>query len=125
VAVRLEFINLIVPIRTVEEKYPNGWSGCLRDHAKSIGRVVWYDDHLFRTGAMDPEMMDNLIEKWTWMGFTATEVAEGRTVWRDLCVVDAFGFSRHQCPWLLVGGAERVAWLRDERGEVVGREQFR
>jgi len=126
VAVRLEFINLIVPIKIIEEKYPGGWSGCLRDHAKSIGRVVWYDDHLFRTGAMDPEMMDNLIEKWTrQLRFIATEVVDGKVVWKDLCAVDWFG-CQHDCDWAVFDSALRAGWLKGtESGEVVGRDRFR
>ena len=124
--VALEFLSLVVPIQRIEEKYPGGWSGCLRDHVKSIGRVVWYDDHLFRTGAMDPEMMDNLIKKWTRLGFEPTDVVDGNAVWKDFCVVDAFRLSQHQCPWLVVDGAERVAWRRGSvHGKVVGRERFR
>ena len=124
---RIEFINLIVPIKIIEKKYLGGWSGCLRDHAKSIGRVVWYDDHLFRTGSMDPEMMDNLIEKWTHqIGFKATEVVDGQVVWKDFCVVDSFRYSRHSCDWLEFEPTMRTAWLRGtDLGEVVGREYFR
>jgi hypothetical protein len=125
-AISLEFLNLVVPIHRIKEIYPDGWSGCLRDHAKSIGRIVWYDDHLFRTGAMDFDMMDHLIEKWTRLGFEATELVEGKTVWTDFCVLGSFGSSQHQCPWLVVDRAERIAWMRDaERGEAIGREQRR
>lgn len=124
-AVRLEFINLIIPVQAIEVKCPDGWSGCLRDHTKSIGRVVWYDDHLFRTGAMDPEMMDNLITKWTRLGFEATEVVDEKVVWKDFCVVDSFRYSRHSCNWLTFDPTMRAAWLRGtDPGEVVWRERF-
>jgi hypothetical protein len=125
-AVQLEFLNLIIPVQVIEQKYSGGWDACLEDHAKSIGRVVWYDDHLFRTGAMDGDMIANLIEKWTNLGFEATDVVDEKTVWRDLCVVDAFGFSQHDSPWIVVDGAERTAWRRGcDKGDVIGREQFR
>ena len=32
-AIALEFIDLVVPIRTLEEKYSGGWRQCLADHA--------------------------------------------------------------------------------------------
>lgn len=125
-AIKLEFLNLVVPRQRIEKVYPTGWSGCLSDHAKSIGRTIWYDDHLFRAGAMDPEMMDNLIAKWTRLGFKATEVTDEKTEWLELCVVNSLGFSQHQCRWLVVDGAERIAWLHGtERGDIAGREQFR
>lgn len=125
-AIKLEFLSLVVARQRIEEIYPDGWSGCLSDHAKSLGKTIWYDDHLFRAGAMDPEMIDDLITKWTRLGFKATEVAEGKTVWQDFCVVTSYGVSKHQCPWIEVDSAMRVAWLRGvERREVFGREQFR
>jgi hypothetical protein len=55
VAIRLEFLNLIVPIKKIEKKYPGGWSQCLKDHQNAISHVAWGDNYLFRAGgAMDP-----------------------------------------------------------------------
>ena len=125
-AVKLEFLNFIVPVQVIDQKYSGGWDACLRNHAKSIGRVVWYDEHLFRTGAMDGDMMDNLIEKWTRLGFEATEEIEGKTVWKDFCVVTSYGVSEHDSPWIMVDSASGAAWLRGtDRGEVVGRDHSR
>ncbi len=31
-AVALEFIDFIVPIAAIREKYPGGWEQCLKDH---------------------------------------------------------------------------------------------
>lgn len=97
----------------------------MRDHANSIGRVVWYDDRLFRTGAMDPEVMDNLIEKWTRLEFDATEVVDGKVVWKDFCVITAYGQSEHLCPWIEVHPAGRAARHRGtELWKVKGRENL-
>jgi hypothetical protein len=123
-AIQLEFLNLIVPVQRIRDLYPGGWSGFIADNAKRIGRTIWYSPSLVRAGgAMDPEMVDALIERWIALGFTATEVVDGRKQWKDFVLVDAFGFTQHDCPWITV--AERVAWLRaTERGEVVGRDSF-
>ena len=78
----------------------------------SLGRVTWFDDHLVRSGgAMDPEMIEIWIEKYAELGFDVTEMAEGKTVWKDLCIVDASGFSKYDCPWIKVDGSERIAWF--------------
>jgi len=123
-AIRLEFQNLVVPVQRIQDLYPGGWSGFIADNAERIGRTVWFSSSLARVGgAMDPEMADALIQRWTDLGFTATEVVDGRTQWRDLVLVDAFGFSQYNCPWIMV--AERVAWLRGkERDGVVDRSNF-
>jgi|TARA_B100001971_G_C18100516_1_gene488570 hypothetical protein len=63
-AVALEFINLIVPIAVIRTKYPGGWDQCLQDHEILIGRRVWFDDHLFRNGAMSSRAMGLLVDSW-------------------------------------------------------------
>ena len=126
-AVQLEFINLIMPISVLEEKYGEGLQGYLKEHSRSIGKVLWHDDAVVRvTGAMDPEMIDIWIEEWSKLGFQPTELIEGKTVWKDLCIVDSNGFSEHDSRWIVVDGAERIAWFRGtEPGETIGRDNFR
>ena len=126
-AIQLEFLNLVMPISVLNQKYTGGFAGYLEQHSRSFGRVLWHDDALIRlTGAMDPEMIDIWFEAWGKLGFQSTEMIDGKTVWKDFCIVDSSGFSDHDCPWIVVDGAERVAWLRGtERGEIIGRELLR
>jgi len=126
-AVQLEFVNLIVPIARIRELYPGGWTRCLEDHARSIGRVSWHDLNLFRaSGSMAPELTDVLVAKWVDRGFTSTELVDGETVWKDFCVVDSFGFSRYRCHWLEFDPASRSAWLTGTQpGEPISRDHFR
>jgi hypothetical protein len=126
-AVKLEFINLIMPIQRIRDLYPGGWEAFLGDNVKRIGRVLWSDLTLVRaTGCMDSSEVDGLITRYSCLGFTATESIGGVPFWKDFCVLDAFGRSQYDCPWIMVDGAERVAWLREgDPGGVVGRENFR
>jgi len=84
-AIELEFINFIVPIEVIKAKYPGGWDACLNDHANLIGGRVWYDDHLFRDGAMNTLDIDVLIERWQKNGLEAFEIVDGQQSWKDLC----------------------------------------
>jgi len=124
-AVMLEFIDLIVPISTIREKYPGGWDACLADHEPFLGRRVWHDDHLFRDGAMSPQDMGSLVQHWAQLGFQISEVKDGQTVWKDLCVVECmFGGPTRECDWLLVDRKERTAHLKGiEPGNIVGPTQ--
>lgn len=126
-AIQLEFINLIVPVQRIRDIYPGGWDGCLAANAGRLGKIVWYDENLFHGGgAMDPEMIDVLIERWTNLGFAATEVVDGKAIWKDFAILDSWGISQYDCPWIVVDGTERIAWLRGtEPGEVIGRDHFR
>lgn len=123
VAIQLEFISVVLPIQTIEEKFPGGWKAFLDDNAKRIGKVMWCDSYLVRaTGCMSGDEADGLITRFTSLGFTATQSVENRTCWADFCVVNVFGVNQYDCPWIIVGGAERVAWLRGrEMGTIVGR----
>jgi hypothetical protein len=124
-AIRLEFINLVVLIQRIRDLYPGGWEAYLDDNVKRIGRVLWYDHALVRaTDCMDFNDVDGLLLRFTSVGFTATESINGTTLWKDFLIVDAFGRSKFDCPWIAVEDA--VAWLRGtEPGDVIGREHFR
>jgi len=68
-AIKLEFYDFIIPIKTIQKKYPGGWKKCLKDHDGDIGGRVWYDEHLFRDGAMSPNDIGYLVEWWSDKGF--------------------------------------------------------
>jgi hypothetical protein len=68
-SIATEFIDFIVPIQTIRDKYPGGWEQCLKDHEHLIGGRIWYDEHLFRDGAMNPMDIESLVERWEAMGF--------------------------------------------------------
>ena len=122
-AIVLEFIDFVVPRSQIEAKYPGGWEGCLRDHRHLIGGRVWYDDYLFRDGAMNPMDIRRVVERWESMGFDARGTdSDGNAVWKDVCVVEGMlGGPTLPCEWLVV--EHGVAYLRGtEPGEVRGRD---
>ena len=120
-AIKLEFYDLIVPVKTIQKKYPGGWKECLKDHDGDIGGRVWYDEHLFRDGAMSPNDIGNLVEWWSDKGFYTHDESDNPK-WLDVCVVQSiFGGATMPCDWIEVHG--RVAFLKNEIiGNVVGSE---
>ena len=40
------------------------WKQCLKDYDSEIGGCVWYDEHLYRDGAMSWNDIGNLGEWW-------------------------------------------------------------
>lgn len=101
-SIQLEFIDFIVPRALIEEKYPGGWLQCLKDHADLIGGRVWYDDDLFRDGAMNPMDIEHLVKEWQKMGFnTHDEDTEGNPIkWIDICVSSMLTGPTLECDWL-------------------------
>ena len=112
-AIALEFIDLIIPIPVIEEKYPGGFDQCLLDHAELIGGAVWYDDNLFRTGAMSPHDIESLVEEWEKIGLEPTDLRDGMRIWKDLCVVESMSGSGTTlpCDWLSFDPDQRIAFL--------------
>ena len=119
-AIALEYLDLLIPIVRIHESYPGGWQQCLADFDRVIGGRVWYDEHLFRDGAMDPDEMKRRVEGWAVLGFEVTgtrTVGSGRHArpvryWKDVCVVDwSQSGATLPCDWLQVDLASRTAHL--------------
>lgn len=97
-AIQLECINLIIPIKTIEEKYSGGWQQFLSNYG-DIG--TWYDEHLFRVGAMNPMDIHLMLEKFENLGFTLYKGnSKNPKKWVDVCVVP----SSVPCDWLDING---------------------
>ena len=109
-SIALEFIDFVVPIALIRQKYPGGWEQCLKDHERLIGARVWFDDHLLRDGAMNPRDIESLVEEWTDLGFEPTEMIDGQKFWKDCCVLQGMlGGSTLPCDWLEVADDGRSA----------------
>ena len=112
-AIALEFIDLIVPVACIRQKYPGGWAQCLKDHQHLIGGRVWHDGHLFRDGAMNPHDIQSLVDKWQSLGFQPIAERDGLRFWRDLCVVEyLYGGPTMPCDWIMVARDGRSAHLK-------------
>jgi len=127
-SIQLEFIDFIVPRAVIEEKYPGGWVQCLKDHERLIGGRVWYDEHLFRDGAMNPMDIEALVNEWQRLGFnTHKENEDGMPIeWLDVCVCEGLlGGPTLKCDWLDVDLDNRTASLKGSyQGKNVGRQNF-
>jgi hypothetical protein len=99
--IRLEFLNLINPIRVIEEKYPGGWQTYLEWLGDPSECACWHDEHIFREGAMSSEDIESMIGWWEEKGLIPFEIRNNKTVWKDMCVVASpFGEMQYRCDWL-------------------------
>jgi hypothetical protein len=114
-AIALEFIDFIIPIAAIKAKYPGGWDQCLKDHENLIGGRVWYDEHLFRDGAMNSMDIGNLVTAWRSLGFeTHLEENGVPTEWLDVCVFESMmGEPTLKCGWLEYDPTNNTAYLKD------------
>ena len=120
--IQTEFIDFIVSVAAIRAKYPGGWEACLKDHAPLIGGRVWYDDYLFRDGAMSPHDIGMLVEEWTALGLVGRAQVDGQECWIDFCVHEAmFGGATLPCAWLVPHVGSSVAHVDDPGSDVIGR----
>ena len=122
-AIQLEFINFIVPIEVIEEKYSGGWAQCLKDHEDLIGGRVWFDEYLFRDGAMNPTDIGSILDHWQSLGFQFHDGEENPDKWLDACVVVAmFGGASLYCDWIEIDG-DTAFYKGKPKGNVIGPEE--
>ena len=124
-AVALEFINVIVRIDAIREKCRGGWEQFLVDREKEIGSVAWYDDHLYRDGAMNPFGAESLVSYLIEKGLTGYREADGKPVeWVDFCVTELFGATLI-CDWVAFTDYGSAAYLKGtEPGKTMTRNDF-
>jgi hypothetical protein len=122
-AVALEFIDFIVPIELIKAKYPGGWEQCLEDHSNLIGGRVWYDEYLFRDGAMGPAGIEALVQQWADLGFEPMVTEDGKRAWKECCVTEhMFGGPTLPCNWIEITKDGHAAFLKGtDPGKIVGR----
>jgi len=123
-AIMTEFLDLIVPITVIEEKYPGGWERCLKDHSTALNARVWFDSYLFRDGAMNHESMKGLLDEWWKLGFECYAEKDGIMCWKDVCVYEGMqGGSGMPCEWLAEDLVTHSVFLKGTGpGDIIGRD---
>ncbi len=122
-AVKLEFINILIPVENIERCASiGGFKGFLGMKEGLLGEIDWYDEHLYRTGVMNPLEIEEIVDDWKVYGLTPVIEEAGVRKWNDICVVDSAGGLTLPCDWIEFDLDERCAWLKGTaKGTAVGR----
>jgi hypothetical protein len=121
-AIRLEFINIIVPRGTVARLADlPAWMATMNPNGGSFLETCWYDAHLFREGAMNRGDAEDIVEVWRERGLTPLARRAGQDCWKDLCVALSGRGPTLPCDWLEYDAGQNCVWLKGTSpGEVVG-----
>lgn len=125
--VRLEYINLIIPLKNINLCYPGGFDLFSVHHQDKFGDTFWHDAHLFRDGAVNDAEVESLILFWQQKGLVPYDETDGQRKWRDMCVIQA-GHSEPSlpCEWLAVDHASGAVFLKGRpKGRIIGREEIK
>jgi hypothetical protein len=117
-AIKLEFISVIVPMNKIREKL--GEDACESQFAM-VTDITWQDGHLFRDGCMNPLDLEDMLDEWEGRGFELLTVIDGQKHWKDVCVVYSGRGPSYPCAWIEYDPNENIVWLKgQDPGDAVG-----
>lgn len=127
-AIKLIYYNVIIPRANIERVFPGGFNALLKHHEekRSIGRI-WYDEYLYRDGAMSPGDTENIGKYWEDLGLELIVKIDGEEHWKDICVVDFVSGPTLPCEWLAFERNEEtypasIAYYKNKpKGELIGK----
>ena len=93
----LEFLNVLVKREAIEKKCHGGWKAFI---SNSFITAEWYDDYLFRAGAMNPMDIERIIDRLKADGLNPTKLIDGAEHWYDICVFDSMFGPTLPCEWI-------------------------
>jgi hypothetical protein len=126
-ALKLEKINLIIPIKNIGLCYPGGFA-LFREHNQGMfGEMYWHDMHLFREGAMNLTEIEPLILSWQKRGLVPYVETDGVKKWKDMCVIESRQAAPTlPCDWIEIDQANNCVFLKKRpKGRIIGREEMR
>jgi hypothetical protein len=126
-AIRCEFIDVIVPIKNIDRVFPGGFKAFKEENKKMFGGRLWRDDFLFRDGAMNPNDVRHVVEFWQRYGLQPKESRDGQDFWKDLCVVEhMFEGPTLPCEWIVFDNQQACVSLKGQPIElIIGRDNFK
>jgi hypothetical protein len=113
-AIKIEFVNLIIPIDKIHKSnIEGGFDALINKYDNLIGSAVWFDKHLFRMGWMDTWMIDGEIDFWKDNGLAPIVKKGNEEYWSDLFVIST-GINQFMtnCDWLEIDFRKNIVWLK-------------
>ena len=116
----LLFWNIIIRIENI-----SSFDELLAESDKRIGANIWYDEHLYREGAMGYGDIEHMLEYWQRRGLVGKVEDQKGQSWSDICVVASAAGLEAKCEWLTFESSRNcVSHVRDRHGKVVVHNPF-
>ena len=123
-AIRLQFINLVIPVATLERlsAAEGGFTAFLKLQRMSVGELMWHDEHLCRAdGAMDWSQADDMVARWEAKGLQGLVGTGTHQWWKDFAICASRRGATFPCDWLSYDAADNAVYLTGtEKGAVEG-----
>ncbi len=108
-AIQIEFLNLVIKRSSLDRSYPGGSQAFIKEHQPFDGRVNCYDDFLVKFGAMNPQVIEDLMTELVSYGLEGCPELKQSDEWVDFCMVDELLGITGNCRWLVFEPSTREA----------------
>ena len=123
-AIRLQFINLVVPVATLERVLASqgGFQGFIQKQGSFLGDMVWHDAYLCRVeGAMNWTDVEEMVARWEVHGLQGLVGVAPQQWWKDFAVCASKRGASFPCDWLQYDAVDNCVFLSGTpKGEVRG-----
>jgi len=123
-AIRLQFINLVIPVATLDRALAaeGGFAGFIAAQGSLLGEMIWHDAQLCRVdGAMNWGDVDAMVERWEAYGLQGLVGAAPHQWWKDFAVCASRRGATFPCEWLQYDAEENCIYLKGKpKGVVAG-----
>lgn len=117
-AIKLEFCNVIVPVKTIRDKLGDD---AFNKRFSAQTDLTWHDGHLFRDGCMNRFDLKEMLDEWEGFGLELLTEVNGEKHWKDLCVVNSGHGPSYPCDWIEYDPTTNIVWLKGQQpGDAVG-----
>ena len=123
-AIKLEFINLIVPNTTLDAVFAKeGGFEFFKQSYGTMRDMVWCDDYICRVdGAMNWGDVDDLVRRWEEHGIVGLADSDTGRRWMEFCVAASFSGPTFRCDWLEFDALDNSVSMRGRpKGPLVGK----
>ena len=127
-AIYLQAIGVIIPIKVIEKKckHLGGLKGVLKLSEKWVGKKILYDKYLYKDGAMSSGDIKDIVDYWIMQGLTPFKIKDGKTYWNDLAVIDLVIGLTHPCDWLIYDSKDFTIYMKgNPKGEIIVPDRLR
>ena len=123
-AIRLQFINLVIPVATLDRALvaEGGFRQFLEAQGSFLGEMVWHDTYLCRVeGAMNWADVDDMVARWERYGLQGLVGASPHQWWKDFAIATSGHGPTFPCDWLVYDSVDNSVHLAGTpKGDVAG-----
>ena len=126
-AIKLEPINFIIPLKSINYCYPGGFELFTRHNLMKFGENFCHDAVLFRAGVKDLHEIESMVAYWLDRGLIPYGGTTTSKFWKDMCVITSPPAELTlPCAWAEIDTENNCVSLKGSpKGRIVGREDMK